>query len=83
VERVSLLATATKEEEQNHVDRGWFLPIEHSGLGDLQTAIPKVAQDPSLLKLIPQAAERIPTRHLRVFGTAQLVLRNSVDETGS
>jgi modification methylase len=77
VERVTLQAAA-KREEQNHADLSAFLPTELSRLGDLQTAIPRVAKDPSLLKLIRQAVERIPTRHLLIRGDARQMSASAV-----
>jgi modification methylase len=56
-----------------------FLPKELGNLGDLQTAIPRFAKDPSILKLIRQAAARIPTKHLLVCGDAR---RMEVDRIG-
>jgi len=53
------------------VDFSAFLPKELCDLGDLQTAIPKIVKEPSLLKLIDRAVERIPTRHVLVHGDAR------------
>jgi modification methylase len=53
------------------LDLSGFLPKELGDLGDLQTAIPKLAKDPSVLKLVRQAAARIPTTHLLVCGDAR------------
>ena len=61
-----------------HVDLAEFLPEELRGLGDLQTAIPKVAKDPTLLKLIREAVERIPSRHVLVKGDAREMKKNLV-----
>jgi DNA modification methylase len=59
----------TNELEQP--DLSAFLPKELGRLGDLQTAIPRIAKNPSLVTLIRQAVERIPTRHLLVHGDAR------------
>jgi DNA modification methylase len=53
------------------LDVSAFLPRELRGFGDLQTAIPRVAKDPGLLRLIRQTVERIPTRHVLVNGDAR------------
>lgn len=60
----------TQAVSQQH-DLSVFLPKELRGLDDLQTAIPRVAKDPTLLKLISQAIARIPTRHMLVHGDAR------------
>jgi modification methylase len=60
-----------KINELEQVDLHGFLPDELRHLGDLQTAIPRIAKDPSLLNLIRQTVERIPTRHLLVHGDAR------------
>jgi len=53
------------------VDLSEYLPRELHDLEDLQTAIPRIAKDSSLLKLIRQAAGRIPTKHTLVRGDAR------------
>jgi DNA modification methylase len=58
--------TARKIAIQEPFDLSEFLPKELLGIGDLQTAIPRIAKDSDLLKLIKQAVSRIPTRHLLV-----------------
>ncbi|MBZ5650411.1 MAG: site-specific DNA-methyltransferase [Acidobacteriia bacterium] len=55
----------------DRADLSDFLPRELRHLGDLQTDIPRIAKDPALLKLIRQAVERIPTRHMLVRGDAR------------
>ena len=60
-----------KINELDQVDLTDFLPKELHHLGDLQTAIPRIAKDLSLLNLIRQTVERIPTRHLLVHGDAR------------
>ena len=57
--------------EHEPLDLSEFLPKELLDLGDLQTAIPRIAKDRSLLKLIRQAAGRVPTRHLLIRGDAR------------
>lgn len=58
-------------EKLDPLDLSDFLPAELRRLGDLQTAIPRIAKDPSLLKLIQKALARIPTRHVLVRGDAR------------
>jgi modification methylase len=53
------------------LDLSTFLPKELRRLGDLQTAIPRIARDHSLVALIRQAVEKIPTRHILVHGDAR------------
>jgi modification methylase len=64
-------SAARKVNELDQVDLAGFLPKELHRLGDLQTAIPRIAKDPVLLSLIRQTTERIPTRHLLVHGDAR------------
>jgi DNA modification methylase len=66
----------TNELEQP--DLSAFLPKELGRLGDLQTAIPRIAKNPSLVTLIRQAVERIPTRHLLVHGDARKMGANFI-----
>lgn len=61
-----------------NVDLSDFLPEELRGLGDLQTAIPRVAKDASLLKLIREAVGRIPTRHALIRGDAREMKKSVV-----
>ena len=70
-------ATA-KVDSVEYADLSDFLPAELRDLGDLQTAIPRVAKDEQLLKLIHEAVERIPTRHLLIRGDARVMKRNSL-----
>jgi DNA modification methylase len=67
-----------KVDKLEHVDLSDFLPKELQSLGDLQTAIPKVAKDTPLLKLIMEAVERIPTRHVLIRGDARSMKKASV-----
>jgi modification methylase len=62
----------------DHVDLSDFLPEELRSLGDLQTAIPRVAKDPVLLKLIRDAVEHLPSRHLLVKGDAREMKKSVV-----
>ena len=64
------------EPEQAHL--GDFLPRELRDLGDLQTAIPRIAKDTVLLKLIKKAVEAVPTRHTLIHGDAGKISRNTV-----
>src|SRR5271157_2015787 len=61
-----------------HVDLSDFLPDELRRLGDLQTAIPRVAKDPILLKLIRESVERIPSRHVLIRSDAREMKRSVV-----
>jgi DNA modification methylase len=70
VERVKTSAVR-KINELEQADLTDFLPKELRRLGDLQTAIPRIAKDPELLNLIRQSVERIPTRHLLIHGDAR------------
>ena len=62
---------ARKVDMVERADLSDFLPRELRDLGDLQTEIPRIAKDASLLRLIRQAVERIPTRHVLVRGDAR------------
>jgi modification methylase len=61
-----------------HVDLGKFVPEELRRLGDLQGAIPEVAKNEHLLKLIEQAVREIPTKHVLVHGDARTMSREKV-----
>lgn len=61
-----------------HVDLGKFVPEELRRLGDLQSAIPEVAKNEHLLKLIEQAVREIPTKHVLVHGDARTMSREKV-----
>ena len=69
MEEVTVQTQTESRNRQNGLSM--FLPEELCGLGDLQTAIPRIAKDETLLKLIRQAVERIPTKHLLVHGDAR------------
>jgi modification methylase len=65
----------------NNVDQSglWeFLPDELRHLGDLQTAIPRLAKDPALIELIRRAVEQVPTRHVLIRGDARLMSRSDI-----
>lgn len=55
-----------------------FVPNELRRLGDLQIAIPEVAKNDALLRLIEQAVERIPTRHVLIHGDARLMSKETI-----
>jgi DNA modification methylase len=57
---------------------GKFVPEELRRLGDLQSAIPEVAKNEHLLKLIEQAVREIPTKHVLVHGDARTMSREKV-----
>lgn len=67
-----------KIDKLEQVDLSEFLPTELASLGDLQTAIPRVAKDPQLLTLIREAVERIPTRHVLIRGDARAMKKSTV-----
>lgn len=61
------LATKRRTSEERrgtkHVDLSSFVPHELQNLGDLQTAIPRLARDPQSVRLIENAIHRVPTEH--------------------
>jgi DNA modification methylase len=48
-----------------------YLPAELQDLGDPQTAIPAIAKDRRLLRLIREAVQQVPTRHDIYLGDAR------------
>ncbi len=58
-------------EKMAEIDLWALLPEGFRHLGDLQTIIPKIAKDSSLLKEIAVAVERVFTRHVLVHGDAR------------
>ena len=58
------------------IDFGEFVPSELKNLGDLQTAIPRIAKDQGLLEAIRKRVETIPTKHLLVRGDARRIGRD-------
>src|SRR5207248_5037935 len=52
------------------------IPSALRDIGDLQTAIPRIAKDPSLLNSIRKSVERIPTKHVLVHGDARKIDRD-------
>jgi restriction endonuclease XhoI-like protein len=64
-------AAIPKSERMSSLDLSALLPRELLELGDLQTAIPRIAKDPVLSRLIRETVERIPTRHTLVHGDAR------------
>ena len=67
-----------KAVDLEQADLGEFLPRELRDLGDLQTAIPRIAKDTVLLKLIRKAVEAVPTRHTLIHGDARKISRNKI-----
>jgi modification methylase len=67
-----------KMDSSEHIDFCEFLPTELRDLGDLQTAIPRVAKDQILLKSISDALSRVPTRHKVIRGDARQMTRRLV-----
>jgi modification methylase len=57
-----------------------FLPVELRQLGDLQTAIPRLAKDLVLLNYVRSAVERIPSRHTIIHGDARRMSKSRVGE---
>ena len=69
---VAIPAVGTTKE----LNFGDFIPSALRDIGDLQTAIPRIAKDPSLLNSIPKSVERIPTKHVLVHGDARKIDRD-------
>jgi len=59
------------------VDLQAFLPLDLRKIGDLQTAIPRIAKDQRLVKAIRESVQRIPSRHVLVHGDARNMSRES------
>jgi len=85
VEGVNAHPIAKQLGTAREVDFGAFLPLDLRNIGDLQTAIPRIAKDQRLIRAIRESAERIPSRHVLVrddarnmsrelTGTVQLVI---------
>ncbi|HEV2731986.1 MAG TPA: site-specific DNA-methyltransferase [Terriglobales bacterium] len=55
---------------------GDFIPSALRDIGDLQTAIPRIAKDQPLLDSIRKSVERIPTKHVLVHGDARKIDRD-------
>jgi len=72
VRAVAIPAVGTTKE----LNFGDFIPSALRDIGDLQTAIPRIAKDPSLLNSIPKSVERIPTKHVLVHGDARKIDRD-------
>ena len=64
----------------DRLDLADFLPQELRQLGDLQTAIPRLAKDIDLLEYVHSAVERIPSRHIIVHGDARRMSKSRVGE---
>lgn len=69
---VAIPAVGTTKE----LNFGDFIPSALRDIGDLQTAIPRIAKDPSLLNSIRKSVERIPTKHVLVHGDARKIDRD-------
>jgi len=72
VRAVAIPAVGTTKE----LNFGDFIPSALRDIGDLQTAIPRIAKDPSLLNSIRKSVERIPTKHVLVHGDARKIDRD-------
>ncbi len=57
-----------------------LLPSEVLDIGDLQTAIPRIAKDKELVDLLWQAAQRVPTKHVLVRGDARKMSKEIVGQ---
>jgi len=57
-----------------------MLPAEVLDVGDLQTAIPRIAKDKALVELLWQAAQRVPTKHVLVRGDARRMSKEIVGQ---
>ncbi len=68
-------AASTTGEGAHEPDFRAFLPAELLALGDLQTAIPRVAKDPVLMEVIRRSIARLPTRHVLIHGDARNLSR--------
>jgi modification methylase len=75
VEGVRGVAISTVQ-TSGEIDFGEFVPSELKNLGDLQTAIPRIAKDQGLLEAIRKRVETIPTKHLLVRGDARRIGRD-------
>ena len=56
-----------------------FLPEGLRHLGDLQTAIPRLAKDLTLIEIIRRTVAQIPTHHTLVRGDARKISKADVD----
>lgn len=56
-----------------------FLPKELRHLGDLQTAIPRLAKDSALIELIRRTVAQIPTRHTLIRGDARQISKADIE----
>ncbi len=70
---VAVLKANTVMERIAGPDLFAFLPEELRALKDIQTAIPRIAKDESVLREIARSVQRVPTQHLLVHGDARLM----------
>src|SRR5437879_6410699 len=56
-------------------DLSVFVPRELKAIGEPQTAIPRIARNPELVKQIETAVQQVPTRHSLHHGDARKILR--------
>jgi modification methylase len=66
-----LIATKRKPPSDSPGDLSRFVPTELRGLGDPQTAIPRLAKDEQSVRAIEQAVQTIPTTHRLYKGDAR------------
>jgi len=57
--------------ESESTDLSHYVPEELAHLGDPQTAIPRIAKDPQLIRLIERAVHQLPTSHSLHCGDAR------------
>lgn len=70
-DKVTNPCSATDHDEDRRL---WeFVPEELRGIGDPQTAIPAIANDVGMIRLIADAVRSIPTRHKLILGDARLL----------
>lgn len=61
----------THSPEVAESDLATFVPAELRDVADMQTAIPRIAKDAKLLRLIQDAVQQVPTRHDLFLGDAR------------
>ena len=71
------MPAATKSKLLDHkpgnerVELSRYVPKEFLDLGDVQTAIPRIAKDPEAIRVIGRAVQQVPTSHSLHFGDAR------------
>lgn len=77
-EGIVITPAVSKIDVYEQVDLRDYIPDGLSGLADLQTAIPEIAKNESLLAAISRSVQQIPTRHLLIRGDARRMSRERV-----